>query len=290
MNKRTKLLRLLGGMALIVAILGVIFPLIPGWIHAWGANSTEVAASYPGDEILTDPLILWTHATTIQASPEEVWPWIAQIGDRRGGFYSYTFIENMIAGEKLYHNASQIVPEWQAPQPGEEIIGGMMQVKEVETGTWFLAESPGDIGWTWLWTIAPAEANTTRMIIRMRIQLPDEMSNNPLVSWIMDGGGFVMERRMIQGIRDRAEGRSDPPFSETMEIALWITALLGGIGGGIIFLWRPPWTWALGVGISAVFLLLIFTFVQPPLWLRLILDLALWAGLWKAWRVARQSM
>ena len=90
MTIRTRLLRLLAGGAIIVALLGIAFPLLPHWFHTWGATEAEVNADYPGDELITEPLIFWMHATTIDAPPEEVWPWIAQLGDRRGGFYSYT--------------------------------------------------------------------------------------------------------------------------------------------------------------------------------------------------------
>jgi hypothetical protein len=271
-------------LAIIVAILGAAFALLPAWLHTWGATDAEVADDYPGDALLTKPAIHWTHATTIDAQPDQVWPWIAQIGERRGGFYSYTFIENLIAGESIYHNANRIIPELQNPQPGDVIIGGAMQVRDVEPGTWLLADSSNDIGWTWLWTISPVEGNRTRLIVRIRIQPPAEMASNAVLGWVMDAGGFVMERRMIQGIQDRAEGRFDPPYSEGVEIALWIAALLAGLGGGFLFLWRRPWPWSLGVGIAAVLCLLLFTFVQPPLWVRVLLDVALWVGLWRAKR------
>jgi hypothetical protein len=71
-----------------------------------------------------------------------------------------------------------------------------------------------------------------------------------------------------------------------MEITLWLAALLAGLGGGGLFLWRRPWPWALGVGIAAVLSLVLFTFVQPPLWTRLLLNVGLWAGLWQAYRVS----
>ncbi len=286
MTIRTRLLRLLAGGAIIVALLGIAFPLLPHWFHTWGATEAEVTADYPGDELITEPLIFWTHATTIDAPPEEVWPWIAQLGDRRGGFYSYTFIENLVAGEKIYHNADRIVPQWQDPQPSIEIIGGAIQIREVEPGAWLLADSTNEIGWTWIWHLTPIADNRTRLIVRTRIKPPAEMGGNAALGWVMDAGGFVMERRMIQGIQDRAEGRTDPPFSEGIEITLWLAALLAGLGGGGLFLWRHPWPWALSVGIAAVLSLVFFTFVQPPLWTRLLLDVSLWTGLWQAYRAS----
>jgi len=90
---RTRILRFFGGLALVVVILAVAFALLPGWIHTWGATDEEIARAMPGDEFLPHPALTWTHGITIQARPEEVWPWIAQIGDDRGRFYSYTLID-----------------------------------------------------------------------------------------------------------------------------------------------------------------------------------------------------
>jgi hypothetical protein len=290
MSRRTRLLRLAGGLAIIAVLLGIALPLQTAWIHTWGATQAEVARTYPGDALLSRPVIFWTHATTIQAPPEQVWPWIAQIGERRGGFYSYTFIENLVAGEDLYHNANRIIPELQDPQPGEEIIGGAMKIREVEPGAWLLADSTNEIGWTWLWHLTPLPDGRTRLIVRTRIQPPPEMDGTPLLGWVMDAGGFVMERRMIEGIRDRAEGRVDPPYSEAVEILLWVAALLAGAGGGLLFLWRRPWAWSLGVGIASVLCLVLFTFVQPPIGVRMLLVGMLWVGLWRARQVAMASV
>ncbi len=115
----SKWVRFFTGMLLVVALLSIVFPLLPKWIETYGATPDEVIDTYSGDEILPDPAIIWTHAVTIDAPPDQVWPWIAQIGQSRGGFYSYTFIENMISQDRSYQNASEIIPQFQNPQPGE---------------------------------------------------------------------------------------------------------------------------------------------------------------------------
>jgi hypothetical protein len=91
---RVKIARFLIGLVLVIIILGSTFVILPAWIHTWGATAEEVARAYPGDELLSNPAIQWTHGMTIEASPEQVWPWLAQIGERRGGFYSYTFMKS----------------------------------------------------------------------------------------------------------------------------------------------------------------------------------------------------
>jgi hypothetical protein len=97
MNKiKTILLRLLLGILLAALLLTGLFKMTLAVIPTWGATEDEITRSLPGDELTTNPNLRWTNAITVDASPEQVWPWIAQIGDSRGGFYSYTFIENQV--------------------------------------------------------------------------------------------------------------------------------------------------------------------------------------------------
>ena len=137
------------GLLLVVSFLTVSFAWLPGWIHTYGTNEQEVQAKYPGDEILNTPVVEWTHAITIAASPAVVWPWVAQIGDAKGGFYSYTFIENLISNADIYHNASQVISQFQNPQPGEEIIDSVLPIKEVKTSEFLLAATRDFMGLGW---------------------------------------------------------------------------------------------------------------------------------------------
>ncbi len=281
MTNRTRMLRFLGGMALISLILGIIFPLLPPMFHTWGATAAEVARTYPGDELLAAPSLSWTHALTVDAPPEAVWPWIAQLGEGRGGYYSYTFIENLIAGERLYINANHILPEHQHPQPGDKLIDTMLAVHAVEPGQWLLAKDTAalielGLGWTWLWWVEPHGTEQSRFIVRGHIEPPAGM-DNPVLGWFIDAGSFVMGRRMAQGLVLRAEGRSEPGYIEGVEIALWLGALLAGLVAGVCFLWRRPWQ-PLLVGIAAVLTLVWFTFGIPALVLRLATVAALWGA------------
>lgn len=280
MSARTRIIRLLGGLALVVALLTVAFALLPGWIHTWGATDEEVARAMPGDELLSDPALIWTHGITILARPEEVWPWIAQIGDDRGGFYSYTFIENLIDPEDQYHNADEIILAFQNPQPGEGMIMDYLTVRTVEPGQYLLAELAGvaELGWTWIWHLYPSGEDATRLVVRMQIQPAAELGN-PAITYVMDVGGFVMERRMMEGIKIRAEGGREPAGIEAIEIGLWLLALLAGLGGAVLFLLRKAWHIPLLVGVLAVLSLLLFTFVQPPIWIRVLVDAVLLGGL-----------
>ncbi len=288
MTRRTRVFRFFSGLALLTIVLAVAFSLLPGWIHTWGATEEEIGRPMPGDEILPQPDLTWTHGITIQAPPGEVWPWIAQLGDDRGGFYSYTFIENLIDPDDRYHNADEILPAFQDPQPGEGLIMDYLIVDRVEPGQYLLAQladlsemegSPlPSGGWTWLWHLYPMGEDATRLVVRMRIQL-GEIPGSALMTGVMDVGGFVMERRMMQGIKDRAEGRFDPAGIEAVEIGLWVVALLVGLAGAVLFLARRAWQIPLLIAVLAVLSLLAFTFLQPPIWIRLLIDAVLIGGL-----------
>jgi hypothetical protein len=297
-----KIMRLAIGMLSVVALVVVAFALLSRSTPTWGATEAEVARTLPGDELIERVPGDMTHAMTIDAPAEAVWPWIAQIGDDRGGFYSYTFIENpaqemMMGGEPVYHNANRILPQFQNPQPGEGLIMDSLQVYDVEPGKWLLAAQRSEAGkfeWVWLWHLEPAGTNQTRLLVRsaMRLALGP---GNPIVSTVMGLGAFVMNWRMMEGIKLRAEGATEPAGIEIMEILLWIAALVAGLAAGVLFVTRRAWQAPLLLGLGALSALIWFTFWLPSIWLRLVVDVALFALLWwvarRTWtvRVAARS-
>lgn len=298
MTLRRRLLRLLAGLVVLAVALTLAFAALLPAIHRWGATDAEVARALPGDDQLPNPSVNWTNAIDIAAPPAQVWPWIAQMGDNRGGFYSFTFIENRVGAltgasgyQAIYRNADRIAPEWQRPAPGDALIQGALDIRALRTGEWLMAgTSPASpFGWTWLWQIEPLDGGArTRLINRMRIQ-GAEGAMNPAMTFMMDIGGFVMEQRMMHGIKLRAEGGAEPAWAEGAEIALWLAALLCGLAAAALFVLRPAWRRALIVCLAAVATLFVLTFVQPALWMRAALDAALIAGAWQAYRVDRPA-
>jgi hypothetical protein len=282
------MLRLLFGIVLALVLLAGSFVIAISQISAAGASSAEVMAAYPGDELVSQPVVLWTHGLTINAPPEQVWAWIAQMGDARGGFYSYTFIENLIAGYDLYHNAERIMPEFQNPTPGTSLITNVMAVEAVNPGEYMLGNlipdgmfgtaAPG-MGWSWAWTLRPEGENQTRLVVRMRISTPPGASN-PVLTQVINMGGWVMERNMMDGIRDRAEGYIEPAWFEPVEIGIWLVTLLLGIAGAVFFVSRRRWQIPLLVGAGSILALVLDTFVQPGLLIRLAMILLLAADLY----------
>ncbi|WP_423224964.1 hypothetical protein [Candidatus Amarolinea aalborgensis] len=297
MSLRTRLFRLFAGLVVLALTLAGGFALFMAQMPRWGATPAEAALALPGDAQLSAPMISWTNARTINAPPDQVWPWLAQMGDTRGAFYSFTFIEDRIGAltgaadyAVNYTNANAIHPEWQNPQPGEEIIQGTLKWEGFAPGRWLLASSanPNVMGWTWLWQIAPtADGRATRLVNRIRIQ-PMGVGDNPVVSFFIGNGAFIMEQRMMHGIKAHAEGWVEPRYQEAVEIALWVVALLAGLAAAVLFVARRPWiaAVAVAVAVAAVGVILVFTFAQPPIAVRVLLDAALLAGVWVAWRTA----
>jgi hypothetical protein len=283
-KSRSKFLHFLSGFTIVLAILVLAFSFIVPWIRTYGATSEELKRTYFGDELITHPIVNWTHGITINAPPDQVWPWIIQIGDTRAAFYSFTFIENMFGQPDLYHNADRIHPEWQNPPIDQGIIIDFLKIKKYEPGKFMLAsEDTPDMNWTWLWWIEPQGENATRLLIRMRIEVPGQTSETALGEAI-GVSGFVMEQGMFNGLKARAEGRIPPAYEETLGIVLWLIAFLVGIIAGVLFMKRSDSRFALSLGIISVLILLIFTYIQPEIWVRVVLDLILIAGTVWVWK------
>ncbi|MGE5601626.1 MAG: hypothetical protein ACM30E_01165, partial [Nitrososphaerales archaeon] len=272
MTLRTRILRILIGLVVLAVALLAGFSVFQAQMPQWGATPAEAALALPGDEILSAPDVDWTNARTINAPPEQVWPWLAQLGDTRGGFYSFTFIEDRVGamtGSNYavnYSNANTIHPEWQNPQPGDQIIQGLLKWDRFESGKWLLASStvPDVMGWTWLWQITPAaDGKGTRLINRIGIQAMAG-GDNPVMSFFIGNGAFIMEQRMMNGIKAHAEGWVEPPYQEAVEIVLWFVALLVGIVSAVLFVTRRAWIAPLSLAVASVAVVLVLTFSQPP--------------------------
>jgi hypothetical protein len=282
----------MAGLAVLIVTLGVSFAPALWQVPHWGATPAEVVLTLPGDELAPRPLLNWTNAIAINAPPADVWPWVAQLGDTRGGFYSYTFFEDRIGSltgaadyAVDYENADRLHPEWQNPRPGDGLIQGTLKVREVVPGQYLLAEQVNAeaFTWIWLWRLCPADEGGTRLVVRFRIQLP-EATDNPVVTAVMTAGGFVMQQRMLSGLKVRAGGGVEPPFIEALEIGLWLALLAIGLVAAGLYLFQREWQRPLALAVLAVATLIALTFIQPAIWMRVVVNLLLLGRLWWAAR------
>jgi hypothetical protein len=183
------------------------------WFLRWGATPGELNRSLPGDGVVGQPLSGCTRAITINAPPERVWPWIAQIGQGRGGFYSYAWLENL-AGCQIV-NADRIHPEWQDPKPGDVVRlhpnAPPIPVALVQPGYALVLGAPagpvmpGLPSVSWAFILEPAGAGKTRLLVRWRSSFPRTAGQYLTNKFALEPVHFIMERRMMIGIKDRAE-------------------------------------------------------------------------------------
>ena len=102
--------------------------------------------------------------------------------------------------------------------------------------------------------------------------------DNPIMAFFIGNGAFIMEQRMMNGIKARAEGWTEPPYQEPVEMVLWFVALLVGVASAVLFVARRPWVAPLTLAVASVLVVLFLTFSQPPVAVRVLLDLGLVAG------------
>jgi hypothetical protein len=176
------------------------------WCLTWGASDDEVARKLPGDELLPDAALVTTRAITIDAPPEAIWPWLVQMGSGRGGAYTYDWIENLL-GLNM-HSADEILPQYQHIAMGDELPMGSgrpgLTVAVLDPPR-TLAVRVADQNWVWIFALLP-DGGSTRLISRNRIAtsaLP--RASRLFYTVFMEPGSLVMERKMLLGIKQRAE-------------------------------------------------------------------------------------
>lgn len=196
--------------------LWTVTPLLRPWHMRWGATRTEVDAPMPGDAIVERAQFNASRAITIDAPPDDVWPWIVQLGYGRAGFYTYDQVDN--GGLR---SADHIMDELQHLDVGDEIpmfheshgLSIAYRVDSFETNDWMLwvhRPHPGDdADSTWSWRLTALPDDRTRIVTRMK---QDYRWTTPRLAFfnlmLMEIGDFAMERRMLRGIKARAEARN----------------------------------------------------------------------------------
>jgi len=195
------------------------FSKIRPWHLRYGATDEEVARLLPGDELIPDAKIEATRAISVRARPDDVWPWVVQLGQDRGGFYTYDWLENVFA--LGIHSTDRILHEWQHRDVGDFVRGGawgssgwyvmeiepprvlVLQAGDERRGRPARPDDPPVGTFTWSFVAEDSAEGETRLIVRARWGFTNSLAR-PLVE-VFESANFVMTQRMLRGIKDRGE-------------------------------------------------------------------------------------
>ncbi|HEX9065960.1 MAG TPA: hypothetical protein VF843_12705 [Streptosporangiaceae bacterium] len=172
----------------------------------WGATFTEAEQRLPGDELLPGAQLVTTRAIGIDAPPDAVWPWLVQMGSGRGGAYTYDWVENLLGLDM--HSANVILPQFQDLRVGDELPMGkgrpVMRVERLDPGH-VLVVRVADGNWVWIFALLQGSGGT-RLVSRNLISLPGTSAPaRAAYTLLMEPGSLIMERKMLLGIKERAE-------------------------------------------------------------------------------------
>lgn len=203
----------LGAMAVGVCLLAA--PVVRLWYNRHGASKSERKKKLVGDELVSHPRLSYTRAMSIKAPAKAIWPWLLQLGQGRGGLYSYDGLENLVGCD--IHSADCILPQYQHLQPGDCIDFGPADKKfpgqvvvDLEPDRYLLLcgmdphTRKADKSATWVFVLDEQADGSTRLIVRARNGYTAGLANH-LIWHLVEPVAFVMERRMLRGIKRRVE-------------------------------------------------------------------------------------
>ena len=276
----TKLKRFFAAIAIALLVLTLGYSLLRQVHLRWGASAADLQRSMPGDLAGSR----WTRAILIDAAPEDIWTWLVQFGQGRGGWYSYDWLENLLGFD--IHTAAEIVPAYQDPPVGTPICmsgsvcpSKVTVVEPYRQFGWQAADDAGKPVWTFMFGLYPEGENGTRLVVRESF---DPTFMPPAAVIAMEIPDTVMELKMLDTLKARAEGRPTAAIVTALEITLWLAALAATLAAGWQAVRGPEWRRPLAVFAAGLLVLLLISFLFLPLWLRDLLDLALFAALlWK---------
>jgi hypothetical protein len=194
------------------------------WLRRWGATEEDQSRPLPGDDLVEAPVYSTTRAIEIDTAPEAIWPWLIQMGQGRGGFYSYDAIENL-AGLNI-RSADELVPEYQhlvvgdivrlAPntglvaaivEPNQALV--LRAVADLESKRPPKPSDPAYFDWSWAFILEPVSLAKTRLVIRLRADTARNMPMEVAGPMVWEPAHFLMERKMLREIKRRAEAHPD---------------------------------------------------------------------------------
>lgn len=262
MKLAPKILRFLSVLAILVILITVYLFLIRPSQLRWGATQEELLRAMPGDELVAHPTFVATRAISIRGRPEQIWPWIAQMGYDRAGYYGYDLIEN-VGSTTGIRSADAILPALQHPATGDVLP--ISKVAHLTFGAiqpyryliWQSEAKPHDGAFTW--ALYPIDESQTRLVSRIRLRY-HRAGRALALDLFTEFADHVAVPKILAGVRDRVEGRvSESRVREATEIAIWILAFAEfAISIMLVFRrrqWWRAWFLTLGSGLLLMFVL-----------------------------------
>ena len=203
----------------LVIVTGVLlywFP-IRRWMSRWGTTPSDLTRVMAGDALLVNPTYSGTMAVTVNAAPEHVWPWLVQIGYQRGGLYSYDRLDRLF-GYLDRPSATRILPEFQNLGVGDEIPlgrGPSWPVAAIERNRALVLDMRNLSAFDWIWQFGlyAIDENHTQLVSRSCVRTRSVWAR--LVTYVIEPAGFLMTRRMLLGLKQRAEALRAASIQET---------------------------------------------------------------------------
>ena len=281
-------------LATLVLVFAIVyaFGIRPSQLH-WGATAEEISRSMPADNAVQHPAFDATRAITIRARPEQIWPWLVQMGYGRAGFYGYDLIENPGGGSGI-RSARTILPQFQNPHPGDILplsVAASLVYGPIEPNhhlVWLGRDDPPS--GVFIWQLVPVDDGHTRLISRIRWRYLHTPVGFAL-GIFTEFADHVAVRAILRGVRDRVEGREPQSlFSQACEIASWFVALFEFLLASAWILiwhrWKHAWLLAAGAGLLLQFLL----YAGLPVWLGAPIPLLYLALMLWAWRAEQHTL
>lgn len=286
MNKIiTFLFRFLAVLVLIAVILTIYLLFARPYQLTWGATQDEIHRSMPGDELNPDPKFLATRAITIKGRPEEIYPWLLQMGYGRAGFYGYDILEN-IGSPNGIRSANLILPTYQHFKPGDDAplsaAGGLVfyAIEPDKYLVWSGAKGWGGI----TWALYPIDETHTRLVSRVRFSHNLTSPSQLTMDLFTEFSDPLAVRKILQGIKGRVEGQVEPMAQGNIEFAIYLTAALLFVISIVLILIRPlTWQrWLAGLVTGAAWLFIWYS--RAPFWVGFLVEILVIWYLYRSFR------
>jgi hypothetical protein len=287
MNKSQFLKKLLAALLLVGLALAAYFLWARPYQLHWGATAEEINRAMPGDELNTSPNFLATRAITINDTPEEIWPWLVQMGYGRAGYYGYDILENL-GSPRGMHSAQSILPEFQNFKVGDAVPispAAMMQFYAIQPDQYLIwsGKTGGTYG-AFTWALYPLDAEHTRLVSRIRWSYHWTQPGILALDLFSEFSDHIAVRKILQGVKGRVEGYSEPMALQNIEFAIYLAAALLFFAALVLVLLRPlTWRGWLA-GLAAGIIWLVVWYAPVPVWVGAVLELFVIGTLVRAFR------